>query len=75
MRILLITHVFLWLISGDERLSARWRAPIRDPPNEVYLSVVSIREAIVNYNFRRTPPLTSLWQRTYYRVGGNGMRS
>ena len=49
MKILLDTHVFLWFISGDTRLSSNVRDAIRDPINEVYLSAVSIWEAIVKY--------------------------
>ncbi|ASC73515.1 PIN domain nuclease [Halomicronema hongdechloris C2206] len=49
MRILLDTHIFLWFISGDARLSIDVRDAIRDPSNEVYLSAISIWEAIVKY--------------------------
>ncbi len=49
MRILLDTHIFLWFISGDERLKEEKRENISDPENEVYLSVVSVWEAIVKY--------------------------
>ncbi len=47
MKLLLDTHVFLWLISGDARLSSKLRSSIRDPENDVYLSVVSVWETIV----------------------------
>jgi PIN domain nuclease of toxin-antitoxin system len=49
MNLLLDTHVFLWFISGDERLPTSMRDVIRDPENEVYLSVISIWEAIVKH--------------------------
>jgi len=49
MNLLLDTHVFLWFISGDERLPTAMRDVIRDPENEVYLSVISIWEAIVKH--------------------------
>lgn len=49
MRLLLDTHIFLWYITGDSRLPAIVLPLIRDPANEVYLSVVSIWEAIVKY--------------------------
>ena len=45
--LLLDTHIFLWFISVDIRLPARWRDSIRDPGNEVSLSVVSLWEAIL----------------------------
>lgn len=43
MKILLDTHIFLWYISGDSRLSRDVRDIIRDLDNQVYLSVVSIK--------------------------------
>jgi PIN domain nuclease of toxin-antitoxin system len=55
MRILLDTHIFLWFISGDTRLLKDVRDAIRDPDNEVYLSSVSIWEAIVKYQLGKLP--------------------
>jgi PIN domain nuclease of toxin-antitoxin system len=55
MRILLDTHIFLWFISGDARLSTNVRDAIRAPDNEVYLSAVSIWEAIVKYQSGKLP--------------------
>lgn len=55
MKILLDTHIFLWFISGDTRLLANVRDAIRDPNNEVYLSVVSVWEAIVKYQLGKLP--------------------
>ncbi len=55
MRILLDTHIFLWFISGDSQLSANVRDVIRDPANEVYLSTISIWEAIVKYQLGKLP--------------------
>ncbi|MGD1941916.1 MAG: type II toxin-antitoxin system VapC family toxin [Leptolyngbyaceae cyanobacterium] len=55
MRILLDTHVFLWFINGDIQLSADVRDAIRDPDNEVYLSAVSVWEAIVKYQLGKLP--------------------
>lgn len=55
MRILLDTHIFLWFISGDIQLSAYVRDAIRDSDNEVYLSAVSIWEAIVKHQLGKLP--------------------
>jgi PIN domain nuclease of toxin-antitoxin system len=46
MRLLLDTHIFLWFISGDARLPTDWRKRIRDADNVVYVSVVSLWEAL-----------------------------
>ena len=55
MKILLNTHIFLWFISGDTKLSTDVRDAVRDPDNEVYLSAVSIWEAIVKYQLGKLP--------------------
>ena len=55
MKILLDTHIFLWFISGDSRLSADVRDIIRDLDNEIYLSVVSVWESIVKYQLGKLP--------------------
>ncbi len=55
MKILLDTHIFLWFISGDSRLSADIRDIIRDLDNEIYLSVVSIWECIIKYQLGKLP--------------------
>lgn len=55
MKILLDTHIFLWFISGDPRLSADLRDAIRQTDNEVYLSVVSIWESIVKHSLGKLP--------------------
>ena len=47
LRVLLDTHIFLWFISGDKRLPEYVKESIRNPNNEVYLSVVSVWEAII----------------------------
>jgi hypothetical protein len=49
MRLLLDTHVFLWYISADPQLPVAFRDAIRDPANEVYLSVASVWEAVIKY--------------------------
>jgi Uncharacterized protein conserved in bacteria len=55
MKLLLDTHIFLWFISGDSRLTDAMLQSICEPSNEVYLSVVSLWEAITKYNLGRLP--------------------
>ena len=55
MRLLLDTHVFLWFISADVRLPVKWRDAIRDTENEIFLSVVSVWEAMVKYALGKLP--------------------
>jgi PIN domain nuclease of toxin-antitoxin system len=55
MRLLLDTHIFLWYISAARQLPARIRDVIADPGNEVYLSVVSVWEAIIKFQLGKLP--------------------
>lgn len=55
MKILLDTHIFLWFISSDSRLSTDVRDIIRNLDNEIYLSVVSVWESIVKYQLGKLP--------------------
>ena len=55
MKFLLDTHIFLWFISGDERLATALLAAIRNPDNEVYLSAISLWEAVVKYQLGKLP--------------------
>ena len=49
MRILIDTHIFLWLIDDSNRLSDRYRQIIHNLDNEICLSVVSIWECVIKY--------------------------
>ena len=55
MKILLDTCEFLWLVSDDAKLSAAFSAAIRDPNNEVFLSVVSFWEISVKHGLGKLP--------------------
>ena len=55
MKILLDTCEFLWLVSGDAKLSASVSAAIRDPNNQVFLSTVSFWEISVKHNLGKLP--------------------
>jgi PIN domain nuclease of toxin-antitoxin system len=55
MRLLLDTHVFLWYISGDERLPEKFKEAISEPQNQVYLSVISIWESLVKHSLGKLP--------------------
>ena len=55
MRLLLDTHIFLWFVSGDKKLAIALREVIRDPQNEIFLSVVSLWEIIIKYHLGHLP--------------------
>ncbi|MFA5909921.1 MAG: type II toxin-antitoxin system VapC family toxin [Vicinamibacterales bacterium] len=47
MKLLLDTHVFLWIATDDDRLPRDLKTILRAPSNEVYLSVASSWEIAV----------------------------
>lgn len=55
MKILLDTHIFLWFISGDPRLLPTVQDAICDPNSDVFLSSVSIWEAMVKNQLGKLP--------------------
>jgi PIN domain nuclease of toxin-antitoxin system len=54
-RVLLDTHVFLWAIGGDERLSAKHRSIFEDGANELHLSVASVWELLIKAGLGKMP--------------------
>ncbi|RIK34660.1 MAG: type II toxin-antitoxin system VapC family toxin [Chloroflexi bacterium] len=55
MRILLDTQIFLWYIIGDRQIPAPVLQAVRDPSNEVFLSVVAIWGAVIKYQLGNLP--------------------
>ena len=56
-RYLLDTHVFLWPVMGDRRLSWETSRIIGDSANQIYLSIVSIWEISIKQGLYKLPPL------------------
>jgi PIN domain nuclease of toxin-antitoxin system len=54
MRLLLDTHIFLWYITGDQRLSGHFRESIENA-DIAFVSVVSIWEAVIKYSLGKLP--------------------
>ena len=61
MRLLLDTQVFLWLLTGDRRLTEAMRADVLNSNNDVYLSVISVWEASVKYRLGKLPLPAPPW--------------
>lgn len=55
MQLLLDTHIFLWYVSGDTRLSIATRDAIDEPNNDVFLSVGSFWEIVIKYELGKLP--------------------
>jgi PIN domain nuclease of toxin-antitoxin system len=47
---LLDTHSFLWSVVAPEKLSAKMRAVIADPDNEIHVSTISFWEISLKYS-------------------------
>jgi PIN domain nuclease of toxin-antitoxin system len=47
MRLLLDTHVWIWYLSGNERLSNQLQTTISDHDNELWLSPISVWETLL----------------------------
>jgi PIN domain nuclease of toxin-antitoxin system len=55
MKLLVDTHIFLWYIAADPQLPVAIRDAIRNPGNDVFLSVASIWVAVVKYALGKLP--------------------
>lgn len=56
MRLLLDTHIAIWMVTGDERLPKSAAALIADPGNGKYVSVVSLWEIATKFALNRGLP-------------------
>ena len=55
MKLLLDTHIFLWFISNDPRLSQATKSKMLDSSNEVFLSVASVWEVVIKHQLGKLP--------------------
>jgi PIN domain nuclease of toxin-antitoxin system len=53
MRLLLDTHIALWALTDDPRLSPRARALINDPANQVIVSAATVWEIAIKHALGR----------------------
>ena len=49
MKILVDTHIFLWMLTSPERLNDKRRYELETPANEVFLSAMSIAELMIKH--------------------------
>ena len=73
MKLLLDTHAFIWWDSDPSRLSAAAEAAIRDPANEVWLSVVSVWEMVIKGQMGKMPHRLPL-ERVVAEQQANGLK-
>ena len=63
MKVLLDTHTFLWLISGDDRLSETAQKTFLDPGNIMFFSAASLWEICIKMSLGKLS-LKSGWLKT-----------
>ena len=63
MKLLLDTHIWLWYLLADDRLSGELKSLIANPTTELWLSPISIWETVILAEKRRISlqPNTSEW--------------
>ena len=63
MKLLLDTHIWLWYLLADDRLSGELKSLIANPNTELWLSPISIWETVILAEKRRISlqPNTSEW--------------
>jgi PIN domain nuclease of toxin-antitoxin system len=55
LKILLDTHIFLWAITDDPRLSTAQRSVYTDGANELYFSIASVWEILIKSGLGKIP--------------------
>jgi len=74
MKLLLDTHIALWAVSDDPRLSPRARELIAAPRNLVWVSAVSIWEIAIKHSLGRGDmPISGAEALEYFRQSGYRM--
>lgn len=50
MKILIDTHIFLWMLSCPEKLNEKRRYELESRSNEIFLSAMSIAELMIKHS-------------------------
>jgi PIN domain nuclease of toxin-antitoxin system len=53
MKILIDTHILLWIIFNDNKLTAKERKIIQNPENEIIISSISLLEINIKYSLQK----------------------
>lgn len=71
---LLDTHIFLWWLFDDSRLSHRIRAIISDFNNPIYISSASVWEIATKYRLGKLPEASSVAENVPYWITKAGFK-
>jgi len=70
-RLLLDTHIALWAITDNPKLSTRARKLVLAPENEIYVSAASVWEIAIKHALgRHTIPISGEEARCYFAEAG-----
>jgi PIN domain nuclease of toxin-antitoxin system len=75
MRILLDTHVWLWILADPERLASATRDRLADRANDLYLSAASAWEIALKYQLGKLPLPCPPGEFVPQRLERDGVRS
>lgn len=71
MRLLLDSHIAIWALTNDPRLSEAARELLLDDDNEVFVSAVSVWEIAIKHSLgRRRMPFSGTDATRYFREAG-----
>ena len=77
MRLLLDTHIALWAVAGDPRLSSHAADLIAEPANDVFVSAASLWEIAIKHALARggpnDMPISAQEALGYFRSAGYSM--
>jgi PIN domain nuclease of toxin-antitoxin system len=71
LRLLLDTHVALWALTDNRKLSRKARALIQDPQNDIYFSAATIWEIAIKHALaRKDMPVSATEAQKYFIAAG-----
>jgi PIN domain nuclease of toxin-antitoxin system len=71
---LLDTHIFLWWLFNDDRLSVSTREYIQDTDNAIYVSAASVWEISTKFRLGKLPEASSVAKNVSYWVEKAGFQ-
>jgi PIN domain nuclease of toxin-antitoxin system len=64
MQLLLDTHIWIWSVSEPDRLSAKVRKALEGSDSDLWLSPISVWEAMILFQRGQSSPMTTLQWRS-----------
>ena len=74
MHFLLDTHIFLWWLAGDRKLSSKARKSIADMENEIFISSASAWEISTKYRIGRLPDVQPVVHNISAHIADQGFK-